>query len=60
MKTYLECVPCIIRQALAAARFASSDPAVHENLLYFTLKMLNKMDRALLLARSFIDVCVSC
>ncbi len=37
MRTYLDCIPCIIRQALCAARMVSADPAVHERVLRETL-----------------------
>ncbi len=33
MRTFLECMPCFVSQALAAARLVSSDEAVHERVL---------------------------
>jgi len=33
MRTYIDCVPCFVRQALAAARLVSSDEAAHERVL---------------------------
>ena len=33
MNLSLDCVPCVVRHALEAARFASSDPAIHEQVL---------------------------
>ncbi len=33
MRTYLECVPCFMDQALRAARMATPDPALHEAVL---------------------------
>lgn len=33
MKTYLECLPCIVRQALEAARHATEDETIHEEVL---------------------------
>ncbi|MDB4264606.1 ARMT1-like domain-containing protein [bacterium] len=33
MKTYLDCIPCFFRQALAAARISSEDEAVHRRVL---------------------------
>jgi len=33
MKTYLECIPCFIKQSLEAARMATDDETVHETVL---------------------------
>ncbi len=33
MRTYLECVPCFVRQAIDSARRATDSPAVHERVL---------------------------
>ncbi len=33
MHTYHDCIPCFLKQALSAARLATSDPAVHEHVL---------------------------
>ncbi|MCD6453539.1 MAG: DUF89 family protein [Dehalococcoidales bacterium] len=33
MKTYLDCIPCFLRQALAAARAATDDEQVHHRVL---------------------------
>lgn len=33
MRTYLECLPCLIRQALEGARHATDDPRIHEEIL---------------------------
>ena len=33
MKTYLDCIPCFFRQALAAARMASMDVSIHRRVL---------------------------
>ncbi|MGD8761011.1 MAG: ARMT1-like domain-containing protein [Desulfobacteraceae bacterium] len=33
MKTYLDCIPCFFRQALAAARISSEDEAIHRRVL---------------------------
>lgn len=33
MKSTLDCIPCFIRQALSAARMASDDPQVHEQIV---------------------------
>ncbi len=43
MKTYLECVPCFVRQALDASRMAGPDPAVHERVLRETLRLAAEM-----------------
>ncbi|MBN2388630.1 MAG: DUF89 family protein [Anaerolineales bacterium] len=44
MKTSLDCIPCILRQALEAARMASPDPAVHEQLVREVLHCTAGMD----------------
>jgi len=44
MKTSLDCLPCFIRQTLEAARIASSDPAVHEQIVRELLGWANRMD----------------
>ena len=33
LKTYLDCIPCFFRQALAAARMASTDETIHRRVL---------------------------
>ncbi len=33
MKTYLDCIPCFFRQALAAARMSSADEMIHRRVL---------------------------
>ena len=33
MRTFLDCVPCFVKQALDAARLVSTDEAVHERVL---------------------------
>ena len=38
MKTYLECIPCFVRQALESARFVSDDATVHERVLREVLR----------------------
>lgn len=43
MRTYLECVPCFVRQCLDASRMASDDEAVHEAVLRETLLGAAKM-----------------
>ncbi len=46
MKTYLDCIPCILRQALESARTISSDPLLHERMLRFALQALVDRDLA--------------
>ena len=33
MRTYLDCVPCFVRQAVEAARMVSDDPEMHERVV---------------------------
>ena len=33
MKTYLDCIPCFFRQALAAARMSTDDQTIHRRVL---------------------------
>jgi len=44
VKTYPDCIPCGVRQALDAARLISDDPAFHEQVLRETLKILAGMN----------------
>ncbi len=44
MKTSLDCIPCILRQTLDAARMVSPDPAVHEQILREVLSWTGSMD----------------
>ena len=44
MKTYLDCIPCIVRQALESARRFSPDPAVHERILRDVLGWCRAID----------------
>ncbi len=44
MRTYLDCVPCFVRQALDAARLATNEPRIHEQILRATLQMAADMD----------------
>ena len=44
MKPALDCIPCLLRQTLDAARVASPDPAVHERLLRVVLSSLDEAD----------------
>ncbi|MGD9642724.1 MAG: DUF89 domain-containing protein [Elusimicrobiales bacterium] len=44
MKTYLDCIPCLFRQGLEAARMFSPDPVVHEKILRDLLAWCREMD----------------
>jgi uncharacterized protein with ATP-grasp and redox domains len=44
MKTDYDCVPCFIRQALDAARLATSDEKIHEQVLRGVLVSMSRMD----------------
>jgi len=43
MRTYLECVPCFVRQALDAAGMVTRDPGLHERVLRETLRLAAEM-----------------
>lgn len=44
MKTYLDCIPCLIRQTLDAAALATADEAVRERILREVLAAASEMD----------------
>jgi len=44
VRTYLDCIPCFLRQALDAARLVSPDPALHERLLRDVLRWTAGME----------------
>ena len=44
MNIHLDCIPCFLRQALEAARRATSDPAEHEQMLRDVLAMTSEMN----------------
>ncbi|MBN2307525.1 MAG: DUF89 family protein [Candidatus Hydrogenedentes bacterium] len=44
MKTFFDCIPCFVRQALDAARRATDDEAIHEEVLRATLRACAEMD----------------
>jgi uncharacterized protein with ATP-grasp and redox domains len=46
MQTYLECVPCFVRQTIDAVRSATPDPAVHDKVLREVLAAASRMDFA--------------
>jgi damage-control phosphatase, subfamily I len=44
MKTYLDCIPCFLRQTLEAATMASDDPVIHERVMRQVLQEMSTMD----------------
>jgi len=44
MKTYFDCIPCFIRQALDAVRLVTDNQEVHEQVLREVLSLAGKMD----------------
>ena len=44
MRTFLECVPCFVGQALGAARFATDDETIHEEVLRKVMAKASEMD----------------
>jgi uncharacterized protein with ATP-grasp and redox domains len=44
MNTYLDCIPCLVRQGLEAARNATDDRRVHEQIVRDVLRMAADMD----------------
>lgn len=44
MRTAPDCLPCLLRQTLEAARFASADPALHERLVHQALGAMAGLD----------------
>lgn len=44
MQTSLDCIPCILRQTLDAARLVSKDSAIHEHILRDVLRWTGEMD----------------
>ena len=46
MRTYLDCYPCFLRQALDAARFAGADAEAQAQVLQETLALLQTLDPA--------------
>ena len=44
MRTFLECVPCFVRQALDSARLVTDDETVHEQVLREVLREVGEMD----------------
>lgn len=44
MRTYLDCFPCFVRQALDAARFATDDEQIHARVVQEVLRLAAQMD----------------
>lgn len=44
MKTFLDCVPCFVRQALDSVRLVTDDENIHEQVLRNVLHVAGKMD----------------
>jgi len=44
VKTYFDCIPCFVRQALAAARYVTDDETVQEQVLREALQAAAEMD----------------
>ena len=44
MKTFLDCIPCFLRQALEAARMATDDESIHKQILRDVLNLTKNMD----------------
>ncbi len=44
MRTFFDCIPCFVRQALDAARLVTDDEAVHEQVLREVLRAAAEMD----------------
>jgi len=44
MKIYNDCIPCLVRQSLDAARLAGNDERMHQRVLKATLNRLTEMD----------------
>lgn len=47
MRTFLDCAPCFMRQALEAARMATDDEAVHEDVVRRIASEIGSLDMAL-------------
>jgi len=44
MKTYYDCIPCFVRQALDSVRIFTDDEKIHEQVLREVLSSISKMD----------------
>jgi len=44
MRTFLDCIPCFVRQALDSARLATDDERIHEQVVRETLRLAADLD----------------
>ena len=44
MRTFLDCMPCFVRQALDSARLVTNDEQVHEQVVREVLKLASDLD----------------
>ncbi|MBN1946895.1 MAG: DUF89 family protein [Bradymonadales bacterium] len=44
MKTYLDCIPCLLRQSLEAARNVTEDVQVHQHTIRHVLRVIAELD----------------
>ena len=44
MKTYFDCIPCVVRQSLDAVRLITSDESIHEQVLREVLRVTSTAD----------------
>lgn len=44
MHTYLDCIPCLMRQSLEAARRVTDDESIHEQILHYALRTTAALD----------------
>ena len=44
MKTYFDCIPCFVRQALDSVRLATDDERIHEQVVREVLKLAGELD----------------
>lgn len=44
MKTYLDCIPCVLRQTLSAAKMVSDDPIIHEKVMRKVLQEVSTIN----------------
>ncbi len=45
MQIYLDCIPCIVRQAITSVRLVTDDVQVHEQIVREVLTLVRDMDR---------------
>ncbi len=44
MKTYFDCIPCFVRQALDSVRMTTEDEKIHEKVIREVLRLGSRMD----------------